>query len=1179
MIPFSSDIDLGHDKDRMRDPKDKQRQTATARTLLERFFAEDPEKRFPVQVLADEVGMGKTFVALAAAYSLLQAMQRGEADEDLRGCYQRVLIITPGNDALFKKWQNETGEFVQRCVVRNQEEARRWFAPVAVRRIDELASELRRPGRSPCVLVTTMGMFAGARLPNFELKQKLLLGLLFRHWGDRYRRDARCQLLRTARNEGWPSEPDCLLELTRQERESNPFDLDEMRGALEELDCRGSENSTVHALLTECRSIADPRDDANVPSFKHIRSLLTTLYKELSAHLIFREFPLVIVDEAHNWKNGPNGGSNGYNYFRQYIAKRTRRALLLTATPFQLRPDELIEILKISDDLAPAPTNAGSQVFCKRVEDFREKVIKPTLKASENCSRLFAKAWSRLPKNVSADQMTAIWASEHLHRARRLLTHVADRPGAADKVRVDSIVEKALRRVEPELRPFFRHALQLHAFNADLSRELGKLVIRHRRRTEHRLVRVGNEFLPQPGNAPLRPDAHVLHGAPGMDVKGEGEIPHYVLMRCVSEMKSMQGRGGRSSLGSALTGCYSTLLCSAEGKAVQKLLHGSPLARQYLELLLTMVGADNDPDHPKVRAVLDFAIANWRRGEKTLIFCFRVNTADRLREIIENRIHRELRESTKRCLGGEDKLISLKGRLTSRNRDLIPVALDRVLWSLVWYGRFLKEDWALAFTRESLSVTDADLHRLAELSLRFGVPLSGERVDRVFLHRATEFVLAERLQRQIRSTWALSVLGAMATESWITHPYGLDMRQDDARATVEASEFDERGAHGVYEVAVEAPDDSEIARVASELRATRERANRTRQRSILDVYAKGANLLLGDPAAALAGESPWAEHQPLLAELHRRLWSLTLPRAGARAGFCWESRRKVMQAIRRAVLRESVLVRLLPDSVERDEDSWEALLTSYFFRPLRGQRESMAQRIAVFLEDLDGAGGDLAAQNPEQRGMRYAMYDAMRMTDQFVALVKGGGGRPAQDHRNRVFVGFNTPLLPEVLVCTQVGQEGIDLHRHCRHVVHYDLAWNPAVLEQRTGRADRIGSKTFRERDLMSSDSPSAPRLEVGVPFLAGTYDERMFEELRARAQTFEVLTGGDFAADNPTGTDEDQQCEGAEQQLSLVPLPPAMLGDLRVNLHVWASSCGTEKARLTTARNYVEQSVSSVSL
>ena len=151
--------------------------------------------------------------------------------------------------------------------------------------------------------------------------------------------------------------------------------------------------------------------------------------------------------------------------------------------------------------------------------------------------------------------------------------------------------------------------------------------------------------------------------------------------------------------------------------------------------------------------------------------------------------------------------------------------------------------------------------------------------------------------------------------------------------------------------------------------------------------------------------------------------------------------------------------------------------------------------------------------------------------------------------RERIFAGFNSPLLPEVLICTSVGQEGIDLHRHCRHVIHYDLPWNPAVLEQRTGRTDRIGSKTFRER---SHDEGENTFLEIGVPFLAGTYDERIFEELRVRAQTFEVLTGGDLAAENPEGADDTEE-ENATTRLSkLVALPERMVKDLRVKLGVW---------------------------
>ena len=120
-------------------------------------------------------------------------------------------------------------------------------------------------------------------------------------------------------------------------------------------------------------------------------------------------------------------------------------------------------------------------------------------------------------------------------------------------------------------------------------------------------------------------------------------------------------------------------------------------------------------------------------------------------------------------------------------------------------------------------------------------------------------------------------------------------------------------------------------------------------------------------------------------------------------------------------------------------------------------------------------------------------------------------------------------------------------------MIHYDLAWNPAVIEQRTGRVDRIGSKTFRERRLGLAEECQV-HLEIGVPFLAGTYDERMYDELRLRAQTFEVLTGGDFAVDDVEGAD-DQPGEGpTDGAPGIVLLPKSLIDDLRVNLHVWSA-------------------------
>ena len=53
------------------------------------------------------------------------------------------------------------------------------------------------------------------------------------------------------------------------------------------------------------------------------------------------------------------------------------------------------------------------------------------------------------------------------------------------------------------------------------------------------------------------------------------------------------------------------------------------------------------------------------------------------------------------------------------------------------------------------------------------------------------------------------------------------------------------------------------------------------------------------------------------------------------------------------------------------------------------------------------------------------------------------------------------------------------------------------------------------------------------------------------------MLTGGDVAADNPEGSDHGEQGGGKETGLQLLPLPPAMVDDLRVSLHMWEDGAG----------------------
>jgi hypothetical protein len=61
-----------------------------------------------------------------------------------------------------------------------------------------------------------------------------------------------------------------------------------------------------------------------------------------------------------------------------------------------------------------------------------------------------------------------------------------------------------------------------------------------------------------------------------------------------------------------------------------------------------------------------------------------------------------------------------------------------------------------------------------------------------------------------------------------------------------------------------------------------------------------------------------------------------------------------------------------------------------------------------------------------------------------------------------------------------------------------------------------------------------------------------MYEELRLRAQTFEVLTGGDLITDTVEGYDDFEGAEGKEAEMDFIPLPEKMVTDMRVKLNVW---------------------------
>jgi ATP-dependent helicase HepA len=65
----------------------------------------------------------------------------------------------------------------------------------------------------------------------------------------------------------------------------------------------------------------------------------------------------------------------------------------------------------------------------------------------------------------------------------------------------------------------------------------------------------------------------------------------------------------------------------------------------------------------------------------------------------------------------------------------------------------------------------------------------------------------------------------------------------------------------------------------------------------------------------------------------------------------------------------------------------------------------------------------------------------------------------------------------QILLCSEIGSEGRNF-QFASDLILFDLPANPDVLEQRIGRLDRIGQQN---------------RIQIHVPYLAGTAQERMF--------------------------------------------------------------------------------------
>lgn len=114
----------------------------------------------------------------------------------------------------------------------------------------------------------------------------------------------------------------------------------------------------------------------------------------------------------------------------------------------------------------------------------------------------------------------------------------------------------------------------------------------------------------------------------------------------------------------------------------------------------------------------------------------------------------------------------------------------------------------------------------------------------------------------------------------------------------------------------------------------------------------------------------------------------------------------------------------------------------------------------------------------------------------------GPGGPPETLYTGKpdiVLALFNSPFGPDVLVTTDRLSEGVDLHRCCRHLIHYELDPSPIRTIQRNGRIRRVGSWA----------ALTGQKIQCAYPAFGGTRDEKAVGVMRQRINAFGLLLGG----------------------------------------------------------------------
>lgn len=710
-------------------------------------------------------------------------------------------------------------------------------------------------------------------------------------------------------------------------------------------------------------------------------------------------------------------------------------------------------------------------------------------------SQAFARAWQELSRTPAAAQrLHDLFADACMQELDARAAQAAADPAELEEVRA-----------------FCQAVLPYRAALAALQAAMGQVVVRHTKPRDKRHFHIGKHF---PDTSPPYP-RNGLYSATGHASEADALV-NFVGMR----LGQLALRGGDDSyegnarLLGGLTSSTSAFLEGADGRAMAG---GSDATRAYGDMFRKLLAAR---PHPKVAATVARAFQNFEAGRKTLIFCERVATLREIEQALAGKIDSFIADH------GATMAVERQNLLKRREQ------LENLWWPSLWEA--------------------------------IGQRATGRQLLARYQAEARAFVV-DCLARTRVTPSARRIINLLDT--WL----------------IGRAAGDGQLPAGDWSPAV-----AMIARTAALLEADRHReeavlladflAPRRAPQELADPVATddlestpGSDLADIGKAVDTVLRQQYLERRNLWwmgddHDFHPLLWQLlasearqlvTVPAdpapapgiAAQTAQVFQDVQDDLMTGIRKFTLRDDLLVRY--ERVSQAEQVLDRLAEGLRSMPI-GHDVSMLARVTRFLQGLVAADGSISRANltPSRR----------RSLWQGVSIGKVGHvatleGRTPPASRAGLCAAFNSPLLPDILICTAIGSEGIDLHRQCADVIHHDLPWNPAKLEQRNGRVDRVGSLAQMSDSLL---------INLGIPFLANNYEQYQYQKVYSRAQKFEVLLGKpEFeAADiDEEGYAEDRDDAviraGTEAAASagtdavLPPLPSSILAALRLDLSV----------------------------